>query len=203
MFKFTDISIVLFITSAINIVTTIVVWKRKDSPHGLYFALGMMSITVWTLAAALGYATIPLPLKIIFAKIDAIGYTFALVLFLFFGMYFAGLGEWANKKWLRVFIYSIAISNILLVATNELHGLIWKGFRDVGNNIIVFEHGQGFIWLLITGYPMYIAMILMLWFASRKGSEISHRQARLLFYASLFPIISNLVYLYGIEGAEG
>ncbi|MBI2330978.1 MAG: PAS domain S-box protein, partial [Chloroflexi bacterium] len=99
--------------------------------------------------------------------------------------------------------YLITISNILLVATNEWHGWIWRGFKAVGDNIIVFEHGPGFFWLSLTEYPMYLAMIVILWSASRRGSDIMRRQARLLFYASLFPIVSNMVYLYGIQGAEG
>jgi PAS domain S-box-containing protein len=202
-FEFTNISVILFVTTAINIVVTYVVWKRREAPHGNYFALGMVSVTVWTFAVALGYAAVPLPLKIIFAKIDAAGYLIALVSFLYFGMYFTGLDEWANKNWLKVCLYSVAISNIILIATNEYHNLIWASFRSVGNNVVVFERGRGFFWLLLTGYPMYLAMIMMLWFASRKGSNIQRRQTRLLFYASLFPIISNIVYLYGIKGSEG
>ena len=203
MFKFTDISIILFITTAINIVTTWVVWKRKNSPHGLYFALGMMCVTFWTFAVALGYAAVPLPLKIIFAKMDAVGYSLALILFLYFGMYFAGLDEWANKRWLRVCLFLIIIFNILLVGTNEWHGWIWRDFKSVGDHIVVFEHGPGFFWLSLSEYPMYIAMIAMLLYAWRTGSDVLQRQARLLFYASLFPIVSNMVYLYGIKGTEG
>lgn len=203
MFKFTNISIVLFITTAINIVTTLIVWKRQRSPYGLYFALGMTSVTFWTLAVALGYAAVPLQLKILFAKLDTAGYSMAVVLFLFFGMYFTGLHEWANKRWLKVCLFLIIIFNILLVATNELHGLIWRGYKSVGDNIVVFEHGPGFFWLSLSEYPMYIAMIMMLWYASRTGPDVMRNQARLLFYASVFPIISNMVYLYGIKGTEG
>jgi PAS domain S-box-containing protein len=203
MFKLTDISIVLFITTVINVVVTLIVWKRRRTTSGLYFALGMMSVTIWTLTVALGYAAVPLQLKIIFAKIDAAGYSTALVFFLFFGLYFAGLDEWANKRWLRVCLFLIFITIILLVVTNEWHGWIWQGFKPVGNNVVVFEHGPGFFWFSLTGYSIYITMIAVIWSASRKGSDILRRQARLLFYASLFPIVSNMVYLYGIKGTEG
>ena len=203
MFKLTDISIVLFVTTAINLVVTLIVWNRRRSTSGLYFALGMMSVTAWTLAVALGYAAVPIQLKIIFAKIDAAGYCIALVLFLFFVMNFSGHDEWTNNRWLRGNLFLITIFNIVLVATNEFHGWIWQRVTPVGNNIVIFEHGPGFFWLALTEYSIYIAMVTILWLASRRGSDILNRQARFLFYASLFPFISNLVYLYGIKGTEG
>ncbi len=50
---------------------------------------------------------------------------------------------------------------------------------------------------------MMFSMIAIFWMASRRGSDISQRQGRLLFYASIFPLAANLVYLFGVKGAEG
>lgn len=203
MFKLTPIALILFVTTAINFVVSYISWRRREIRGGLYFALGMMSITLWTLAVGLGYAAVPLGLKIFFAKLDAVGYHSALVLLVIYAMYFAGLDEWAEKKWLRTILFLLPAFNTLLIITNEWHGWIWRGFKALENNIVVFEHGPGFFWLTLTEYPMYISIIVILWFASRKGSDILRRQTRLLFYASLFPIIANMVYLFGIEGTEG
>ena len=47
----------------------------------------MMGITLWTLAAGFDYAAIPIPLKVFFAKVEALGYNNVLsllaVLYLF------------------------------------------------------------------------------------------------------------------------
>ena len=169
----------------------------------MYFALGMMSVTLWTLAAALGYAAVPLQLKVLFAKFDAVGYNSALSLFVFFSLYYAGFDEWINKSWVRFLLVLLPLSNILLISTNELHGWIWTGFLPVGGNVLVFEHGPAFIWIQITGYLMIASLIGVLWLASRRGSELSRRQGRLLFFASVFPLAANIIYLFGIQGAEG
>lgn len=169
----------------------------------MYFALGMMSVTLWTLAVALGYAAVPLHLKVLFAKIDAVGYNSALALFVLFALYYAGLDEWGNKRWIRSLLVLIPLSNIVLISTNELHGLIWIGFLPVGNNVVVFEHGSGFIWVQITGYLMIITMIASVWLSSRKGSELSRRQGRLIIFASIFPLAANIIYLFKIQGVEG
>lgn len=203
MFKLTPIAVILFITTAINVAVSYTSWQRRKIKGGMYFSLGMMGITLWTLAAALGYAAVPLDLKILFAKIDAVGYNSAISLFILFALYYVGFDEWADKKWLRFILLLIPVSNILLVATNELHKWVWTGFLPVKNNIVIFEHGPGFVWIVITGYLMVLSLTGILWLASRRGSEISRRQGRLLFFASVFPLAANMVYLIGIKGAEG
>lgn len=203
MFTLTPIAIVLFSTTAINILVSYVSWQRRKTKGSLYFALGMFGATLWTLAAGLGYAAVPLSLKIAFAKIESIGYNSALSMFIFFAMYYAGLDEWVDKKWVKAFFFLLPISSILLIITNELHGWVWVGFSPIGGNIVVFKHGLGFVWTAITGYLMILILISILGLASRKGSVISRRQSRVLIYACLFPIIANIFYLYGIRGSEG
>jgi len=203
MFKLTSIALALFITTAINIVVSSISWQRRKSKGGIYFALGMTAVTLWTLAAGLGYSEVPLNLKILFAKIDAVGYNSALPFFVLFAMQYAGLDEWAEKKWIRILLFLLPLSNIVLIASNELHQWVWQNFVPVEGNIVVFIHGSGFIWVAITGYLMMLSMIGILWLASRKGSDISRRQGRLLFYASIFPLAANMIYLFGVKGAEG
>ncbi len=203
MFKLTNIAIILFVTTAINAVVFSISWQRRKAKSGLYFALGMIGITLWTMAAGLGYAAVPLSLKILFAKIDAVGYFSALSFFVLCGLHFAGFDEWAEKTWIKALLILLPALCVLLIATNELHGWVWQGFLPVENNVVVFEHGPGFVWLAAVGYLMIASLIGTLWLASRKGSEISRRQNRLLLYAIIFPIIANLVYLYGVKGTEG
>jgi diguanylate cyclase (GGDEF)-like protein/PAS domain S-box-containing protein len=163
----------------------------------------MVGITIWTLGAGLGYAAVPLQLKIIFARIDAVGYNSALALTFLFVLYFGGLEKWADNKWFRLVLFLIPVSNLALIFTNELHGWVWSAFRPVGNNIVVFEHGPGFAWITFTGYLIVLFILSILWRMALSDSEISKRQGRLLLAATIFPIIANLVYLYGIKGEEG
>jgi len=193
----------LFVTTAINGFVTLIGWQRQKTKSGLFFALGMTGITLWTLAAGLGYAAVPLNLKIFFAKLDAVGYNSAVVLFFFTALYIAGLDEWADNKWLRVSVFFLPISNIILIGTNDFHHWVWQEFTPVGNNIVVFQHGPGFTWVAATGYLIILLMIVVLWRASIQGSVISRTQARLLLYATLIPVAANIVYLYGIKGEEG
>ena len=88
-FRLTNFSIILFITTVINFITTYNAWQRRKIKGGLYFALGMMGITLWTLAAGLDYAAVPIPLKVFFAKLEATGYNIALSLLAVFSLVYA------------------------------------------------------------------------------------------------------------------
>lgn len=204
MFEFTPISIILFVTTAINAAAVVISWRRRKATiSGQYFALSMAGITLWTLGAGLGYAAVPLELKIFFAKIDAIGYNSALALIFLFVLYYGGFDKWADNKWFRLAVFLIPVSNLALIFSNELHGWVWPAFRPVGNNIVVFEHGPAFAWITFTGYLIVLSNLAILWRLARSDSEISRRQGRLLLAAAIFPIIANLAYLYGIKGEEG
>jgi hypothetical protein len=172
---------------------------------GYYFALGMLGTTLWTLAAGLDYAAVPIDLKVLFAKLEYTGYNIGFVFFACFALCYAGYERWLTSIWTKTFFSVIVISNILLAWTNELHGWLWSGFTrsNVGENTVIFEHGPGYIFAVITGYLMILVIIVPLWQATRKGSDLSRRQARLLFAASLITVLANLLYLFGAPALRG
>lgn len=163
----------------------------------MYFALGMLAITFWTLAAGLDYAAVPFWLKLFFTQLEYTGSNMAIAFFALFVLSYAGYEDWLEISWVKAMVVVLPLSNILLAWTNDLHGWLWTGFKNsyIGDNTVIFEHGPGFVWAIITGYLMIMVIILPLGQASRHGSELSKRQARLLFGASLIPIASNLIYL--------
>lgn len=203
MFTFTPIVIVLFITTAINIVISYISWQRRKTKGGTYFSLGIFGITFWTLAAMLDYAATPLGLKTFFAKAEAIGYYSAIALFAVFSISYAGHERWLEKRWVKAAFVSIPLTAILLTLTNEFHHAIWSGFVQKSDNIVVFEHGPAFNWGVIANYIFIAIMFINLWTASRKGSNVTRRQARILMLALLFPVAVNLLYREGAWGIEG
>lgn len=203
MFEFTSIAVILFITTMINVVVTYIAWLRRNTALGIWFAPGMIFVTLWTLAVGLGYAATSLNLKILFAKIDAVGYNMAIILFFFATMYHAGFGRLADKLWFRICIFLIPTFNILLIATNELHKWIWVGFTPTDNNVVIFEHGPGFAWIVIPGYAIIFSIVAFCGYASFRGPTLLRRQSRLLFLATIFPMTANLIYLNRLSNFEG
>ena len=203
MFQLTPIVVFLFIAAIINFIVTYISWQRREAKRGVYFTLGMLGVTLWTLAAGFGYAAVPIPLKVFFATIEAWGYLFALPFFTLFAVSFAGHDDWLEKRWVKFLFFFIPTTSILLVTTNSLHGWVWQSFIQSTGNIVIFEHGPGFVWVFVTSNLMALTIIANLWAASRTGSEISRRQGRLLLYAMLVPLAANLMYHFGVGGVKG
>ena len=205
MFELTNISLILFATTAVNFFTAYISWQRRKTKGGIYFAFGMIGVTFWTLTTGLDYSSTSIPLKVFFAKLETIGYNSALALLALFILSYAGHDDWLKKWWVNLSFIILPISNILLAWTNDLHGWLWTGFTasEFGDNVVVFHHGPAFIWVAIVDYLMTAIILINLWQTTSKGSELSRRQARLLFLATIFPVLSNLIYLVNIPAVSG
>jgi len=197
MFTFTIISLVLFITTAINLIGTVVSWQRKNSRSGLYLASGITAITFWTLAAGLDYAAVPVSLKVFFAKWEYTGYNAAFVFFALFSLSFAGLEDWFESKFVKLLFLFFLISNLFLPWANDWNGWLWSGFvrSEFGLNTVIFEHGPGYDYAVISGYLMIVVIIVPLVFAALRGSDIARSQARIFLGAVTVTVLGNLVYL--------
>jgi PAS domain S-box-containing protein len=198
LFKLTHISVLIFIAALVNIFTTTVSWQRRKAKGGVYFAFAMLAITFWTLAAGLDYSAVPVPLKVLFAKLEYLGYMSAVALFAAFSLSYAGYHDWLKKPLTQLLLIGIPVSNILLAWTNELHGWIWTDFvaNETADNVLVFVHGPAFTWVALSGYLLILIIFVSLLQAAWKGTGLARRQASLLFFALLALIASNLLYLF-------
>jgi signal transduction histidine kinase len=206
MFSLTNnVIAILIITTLINSFTIYISWQRRKAKGGLYIALAVLAIAFWTLSAGVNYATVPIPLKVFFAKLEYTFYNSTFAFLAMFALTYAGYEDWLKKRPIKAFFLIIPISNILLAWTNDWHGLLWKSFTrsEFGNNTVIFEHGPGYYWASITGFLMISSIILPFWQASHKGTELSRQQARLLFITSILSVVSTVIYLLGSLRLKG
>jgi len=205
IFDFTPISIVIFIATFLNIIVAYAVWQRRKTKGGVYFSFATQSLALWTFAAALDYAAVPIPLKVFFAKAEAIGYMSAITLMTMASLSYAGHHDWLRRPWVKALLIFIPISNLLLVWTNELHSWIWSGFRlnPAAPNVLIFEHGRAFLWVTVSGYGLLLTMMTSLMQAAFTGAAPAQRQARQLLLALIIPILANLAYLSDLFNTPG
>jgi PAS domain S-box-containing protein len=205
MFKLTSISIAILIAALFNIFTTYLSWQRRRTKGGYYFALAMLALTIWTIFAGLDYAAVPISLKVIFAKLESLGYGPALSLMAAFTITYAGRETLLKKNWVRFLLIFLPLSSILLILTDSLHGWVWSGWAmsEAADNVLIFQHGPAFTWITFTGYFFIVVMLVNLLDVSFTGLELSRKQARLLLFGLLVPVIGNLIYLTGVSRTPG
>lgn len=198
MFTFTDIAALLGIVTAINVIASVISWRRAKTRIGIYFALGITCLTLWTFILMLDYAAVPIPLKVFFAKWEYI-FTHGVFAFnLLFLLAYGGHTELAESKHLRAGLVIGCGINILLAWTNDWHGWLWSGFSpgELGNNTVIFERGPAYLWVTVTSYMLSGSCLAAAWMITRRGSKHSRRQGWLLFLAFLLPISGNLIYYF-------
>ena len=204
-FQITNISVILFVSVLVNLFVGLISWRKRKGQGGFYFSLGVFALTFWTFFAGLDYAATTIPAKVFFAKIEAVGYNFALLFFLFFALHYSRYENHLDIGYLKPLLYFLPLSNIFLVFTNDLHGWVWSGFSwsQYGQNIAIFHHGPGFWWLVGTGYLQMFFILLTLWSVYRRSVGLVRKQARLLLGAALLPFSGEILYLFQIEGIAG
>lgn len=200
LFKLTDISLILFITTIVNFVVTYISWRRQDTPVRRYFAWTMLGMTLWTFASALDYSATTIALKVFFAKFEALFYLSCLTLYLMFSLAYAGHLNWLGKTQVQFALWVFPMIAIMVVFTNDFHHLIWThfSFNEFEDNVLIFHHGPGFLGIAIMSYIYILSTVFFLWQALRNFSEFSRRQARLILGATFFMIGTNLLYLFEI-----
>ena len=194
MFAITPIVISCVISTVVLTINTFIAWRHRQERSGYYFSLFTASLAFWGVMITLGYAAVPLPLKIFFAVLDAWGYRTAEAFLLLFALCFAGYEHIAEKKWMKAIAVFHVLSHSLMASTNQWHGLIWKDFIPQANNIILFVHGPAFAFTVITGYSHALICMTLFVIASFRGANIIKRQARLLITAFLVQLFLNFAY---------
>ena len=201
---FTVVSWILFATAAISGMIAIYSHLKGYSNHQIYFTLMMIMIAEWAIMSTLESAALEIPSKIFWSKLEYIG---AMTSSVFFLRYATGVAEIRNKWFTRYyFVYWILpVLIIVLAATNELHNIIWQGFSwsPAGNNILIYHHGPGF--LVAMGYSLVLVGIALFNIikALPEMPYIFKRQAWSVIIASIFPVISAIIYVTGNSPVEG
>jgi PAS domain S-box-containing protein len=159
--------------------------------------LMMLGITEWLTAAALGYAVTNPADKILWAKLEYIGVVSVPYLVLCFSLNYSGLKQWFTKR--NIILASIIPAvTLLLVWTNELHGLVWSSYAPyVQNGVMLSTKTYGtFFWVYWTySYILLMAASVTIIRAALLASKVFRPQASLLILAILFPWLGNLIYI--------
>jgi PAS domain S-box-containing protein len=119
------------------IVSALYVWWRRRVPWAKTGALLVLAGAVWMLGYTLELASVPLAAKIFWAKVQYVGIVFVPTGGLAFALQYTG-----RRKWSRLaiaFSSIVPLVTLLLVITNEAHGLVWT---KIWNRVVTVASGE-------------------------------------------------------------
>lgn len=201
----TNYSIICAITACFAVIMAIVIWRKHSEPGGRILTMLIISLAVWLVSLSFEYAAVDINDKIVWSKIGYIGILSCPVFFLMLTLDYNRYDYLLRKS--NIFLlFIIPIINLILVFTNESHGLIWSGFTpiDSGTNALQYHHAPAF-WVLVIGYSyllMAAGTALLFWSIFRFPQAYRFRSFLMIIGAAA-PWIGHIIYIIGLSPLPG
>jgi hypothetical protein len=200
IFNFPPFSIAFFIGGALALFFASFYWKRDPAPGVLLFILFLLFCGLWTLTSGLESGAATTSAKFFWSKVEYIGASFSGVFWLSFILDYTGSRWWRRFPVVLIWLYPLA--TVLLTWTNDLHHLVWSGYRISSVSpyfFLTYEHGPWFWIMVVFIYLLFIYGMVVLWRFFYYKSGVFRWQIAMLTIGTLIPLIGGIVYLLGLS----
>jgi len=184
----------------VSIITIIYLLNNKSISRHRTGVMLLTGCSVWILAYILELLSTDIQIKIILSKIQYIGIVIVPLSFFMLTLSNTGRSSWITMK--KILLFSIIpLITLVLVFTNELHGLIWTKFSLDATGIHslqITQYGSWFWVWTIYAYLLLFASYIFLFTGVIEKFKIYRLQAGIMIIALSIPLIANILYILRI-----
>ena len=198
---YTPYALPLVAAGAICIVLAIHAWRRRPAPGAAIFAVMMLAVADWALGYALELGSADLPMILFWARLEYLGIIAGPVAALLLALAYTGRTHWLTRRRLAVLAIVPAIT-VLLVWTNDLHGLIWSDIRVANPDSAPRMDPSYGPWFFVHTTYSYMSMVIGMGLvvqAFLRSTRPYRGQAGVLAVSWAVPLIGNALYLSKIS----
>jgi PAS domain S-box-containing protein len=200
--RWTPYTILPLMAAAALIITALyILWRRRHRPASRTGAVVLLACAELMAAYALEIGSVNLPTKVFWKKMQYVGFAVAPTTWLVYTLQYTGRERWLTRRTLALLSIVPPIT-LLLVFTNEAHGLIWRGvWLDTDGLFPVLDQTYG-AGLWVFAVYSYILMLLatflhvQLFIHSRR---LYRWQASALTFATLLPWLGNMLDVFKLS----
>ncbi|MEN6609393.1 MAG: histidine kinase N-terminal 7TM domain-containing protein [Methanoregulaceae archaeon] len=199
--EFNPFAISLTITGLIAAVIAVYIGTHRKAKGAGIFALGMTSLTIWSIAYGMELASTTLPEMYFWIRIEYLGIATLPVLWFIFVVKFTGFGKYLTP-FRTVLLFIIPACTIALVATNNLHHVYFSAVSTITEGslpLLNLTKGPWY-WVHVTYSYVLLALGTFLlgweWFESHRPYK---DQIELMLAGILIPWIFDVTYISGIR----
>lgn len=199
--QYTPYIVPLLIATLISLTIARYTWQRRATLEAKTFLWLAILVAVWTFGYALELAGVDLATKIFWAKAQYLAIATLPLVWLMFAVQYIGKGAWITRKSISL-LAVVPIITIILVWTNEAHGLVWKQTRLDANGpfpALQVEYGAWFWLYSAFSYLLLLGGTLVLFSILRRSTHLYRRQISMLLVGGLAPWVGNGIYLTGLS----
>jgi two-component sensor histidine kinase/PAS domain-containing protein len=178
------------------------VWAHYRSPLGKTGAYTILFSTEWIFTYLLKLAGGDLPTKVFWAKMQYPGLVLLPTAWCVLAIYYTGRETWLSRRVL-VGLSVVPVLTLLLVFTNESHGLIWSAVTlDTTGSFLVLNTAYG-EWMWVFVVHAYILLMTGVILLAKQWITCSNprfkRQTGVLLGGALFPWIASAMVAFGVD----
>jgi PAS domain S-box-containing protein len=199
--QYTPYALPLVAAGAICIVLAIHAWRRRPAPGATIFAVMMLAVADWTVGYALELGSADFSLIVFWAKLEYVGIVAGPLAAMLLALAYTGRTGWLTGRRIAVLSIVPAIT-LLLVWTNELHGLIWSELRVANPDSAPRLDPSYGSWFFVHTAFSYMAMLIGMGLvvqAFLHSTRPYRGQAGVLVVSWAVPLIGNALYLSKIS----
>lgn len=176
----------MLISAIFSAALAIYAWRHRTMPNAAPFAIQELFIALWALLTAMEMAATT-PVKILHHKLEAMAAIIALSATFYFALEYASPGKWVTRRNTRL-LSLMALSILVLIATNDLHHLLWT--RLWFDRVVRIERGP--LNLVLLGWAILLPTLAGLMFLRLllRSGGIFRRQALMLLIGTALPLLT-------------
>jgi len=197
LFLATPYSLALGASTVVSAAVAFLAWERRRAPGGAAFAAMMSAVVIWSLGSALETGAVGTALKLQMSKLSYLGAVNTAPLFLLFALGYFHPGRRLPAA-AHIFLWGVPAAALVLAATAERHGLIWRDLRPSGlpgANLLVYGHGTVYWILLAHAFLLVLAGTVVVVRGVIRGQGTSRTSGPIVLAATLLPWLGMVVYL--------
>jgi PAS domain S-box-containing protein len=199
--EFNFVVAALWGTAVITLGLSLYAWRRRAlGGWAVSFAVLGLGLFIWSFFYGLEVAATTLQAKVWLAKVEYLGFVSVPVSWFVFSMQYTGRSAWLTRRRL-VALCLIPCLSLILVFTNEAHGLNWAAVSlDESGPIPLLETTYGsWFWIHSAySYALIIAGTILILQAYVRYPKAYRRQNATLVIGSSLPLLVNALTLSGV-----
>ncbi len=198
--QFTPQAVPLLAASVLSAVLSLYSWRHRRVPAAPALALLLLGACVWSASYGAELSNPTLPGQIFWAKAKYLGVGMVPLAWLSFALQYTGRGRLLTSRVLALLTLE-PILTLLLVSTNEAHGLIWSRVTPVPAGPPIMQYGPGFWVHVAYSYTVLFVSTVLLLRTLLTSLHVYRRYVGAVLIAVLAPWLSNALYVLRVGPA--
>ncbi len=191
----------LLAAAAVSAALAVYVWRRRDARGAGAVVLMMLAVFVWSFGYAFEIGAAGLQAKVFWAKIEYLGIVTVPFAWLVFALRYTGRDRRVTRRNLTL-LAAVPLVTLLLVATNEVHGLIWsRTTLSPSGRFLTLDYGAGFWVYWVYSYVLLVLGTFYLVSMLVRSPRVYREQGAALLVAVAAPWVGNGMYVTGLSPA--